>query len=65
MSEPVAAIDGAIEQLNQFRDSPAGHIRLNVAVEAATLLLAPSCLFLLNVTPILSWISWPATALLM
>ena len=41
VSEPVAAIDGAIEQLNQFRDSPAGHIRLNVAVEAATLLLAP------------------------
>ncbi len=41
MSEPVTAIDGAIEQLNQFRDSPAGHIRLNVAVEATTLLLAP------------------------
>ncbi|WEJ91153.1 MAG: LysR family transcriptional regulator [Klebsiella huaxiensis] len=41
VSEPVATIDAAIEQLNQFRDSPAGRIRLNVAVEAATLLLAP------------------------
>lgn len=41
VSEPVASIDAAMEQLNQFRDSPAGHIRLNVAVEAATLLLAP------------------------
>ncbi|VUT20186.1 HTH-type transcriptional regulator PgrR [Klebsiella huaxiensis] len=41
VSEPVASIDAAIEQLNQFRDSPAGRIRLNVAVEAATLLLAP------------------------
>ncbi|MFQ7457906.1 MAG: LysR family transcriptional regulator, partial [Klebsiella michiganensis] len=41
VSEPLASIDVAIEQLNQFRDSPAGHIRLNVAVEAATLLLAP------------------------
>lgn len=41
VSEPVATIDVAIEQLNQFRDSPAGRIRLNVAVEAATLLLAP------------------------
>lgn len=41
VNEPVATIDAAIEQLNQFRDSPAGRIRLNVAVEAATLLLAP------------------------
>lgn len=41
VSEPLASIDVAIEQLNPYRDSPAGHIRLNVAVEAATLLLAP------------------------
>lgn len=35
------AIDVALETLNRFRDAPAGRIRLNVAVEASTLLLAP------------------------
>lgn len=38
---PFEAIDSALETLNRFRDAPAGRIRLNVAVEAATLLLAP------------------------
>jgi DNA-binding transcriptional LysR family regulator len=38
---PFEAIDVALETLNRFRDAPAGRIRLNVAVEASTLLLAP------------------------
>lgn len=38
---PLAAIDQAVERLNRFRDSPAGRIRLNVAQDAATFLLAP------------------------
>ncbi|CAD6558155.1 HTH-type transcriptional regulator PgrR [Paraburkholderia kirstenboschensis] len=38
---PFEAIDSALETLNRFRDAPAGRIRLNVAVEASTLLLAP------------------------
>lgn len=39
--QPFEAIDNAMEALNRFRDAPAGRIRLNVAVEAATLLVAP------------------------
>ena len=38
---PFETIDSALEQLNLYRDAPAGRIRLNVAVEAATLLLGP------------------------
>lgn len=38
---PIETIDSALDQLNLHRDSPTGRIRLNVAVEAATLLLAP------------------------
>ncbi|MBW6533131.1 LysR family transcriptional regulator [Sphingomonas sp. RRHST34] len=41
ISDPLRAIDGAIEALNRFRDAPAGRIRLNVVVDAARLLLAP------------------------
>lgn len=38
---PFGAIDGALETLNRFRDTPSGRIRINAAVEAANLLLAP------------------------
>lgn len=38
---PLQTIDSALEQLNLYRDVPAGKIRLNVAVEAANLLLGP------------------------
>ncbi len=38
---PFEAIDTALETLNRFRDAPTGRIRINVAVEAATLLLGP------------------------
>lgn len=38
---PLQTIDSALEQLNLYRDAPAGKIRLNVAVEAANLLLGP------------------------
>ncbi|WP_273794656.1 LysR family transcriptional regulator [Brucella intermedia] len=41
IGEPFEVIDTAIETLNRFRDAPTGRIRLNVAVEAANLLLAP------------------------
>ncbi|RKR45232.1 LysR family transcriptional regulator [Paraburkholderia sp. BL17N1] len=41
IGQPFEAIDSAMETLNRFRDAPAGCIRLNVAVEAATLLVAP------------------------
>lgn len=38
---PFGVIDGALEMLNRFRDTPCGRIRINAAVEAANLLLAP------------------------
>ncbi|MBE2967018.1 LysR family transcriptional regulator [Burkholderia cepacia] len=38
---PFEAIDTALETLNRFRDAPTGRIRINVAVEASTLLLGP------------------------
>ncbi len=38
---PFAAIGAAVENLNRFRDAPAGRIRLNVPTDAATLLLGP------------------------
>lgn len=39
--EPFDAIGRAVDVLNRFRDAPVGRIRLNVAKEAATLLLSP------------------------
>lgn len=41
MVQPFDAIGQAIENLNRYRDAPAGRIRLNVVVDAAPLLLAP------------------------
>jgi DNA-binding transcriptional LysR family regulator len=38
---PFEAIGDAVENLNRFRDTPAGRIRLNVPTDAANLLLAP------------------------
>ncbi|WP_076072919.1 LysR family transcriptional regulator [Sphingomonas montana] len=38
---PYAAIGQAVAQLDRFRDAPAGHIRLNVVADAATLILGP------------------------
>ncbi|WP_319532761.1 LysR family transcriptional regulator [uncultured Cohaesibacter sp.] len=36
-----AAIENGLEALNQYRDRPAGHLRLNVPTDAAHLVLAP------------------------
>lgn len=41
INAPFATIGQAVTQLDRFRDAPAGHIRLNVAADAATLLLGP------------------------
>lgn len=41
IGEPFAQIDQAREALNRFRDNPMGRIRLNVATDAAALLLGP------------------------
>ena len=41
IGEPFEAIGQAVEQLNRFRDAPAGRIRLNVVADAAPLLLGP------------------------
>lgn len=41
VTAPFAAIGQAIEDLNRFRDSPSGRIRLNVVADAAPLLLGP------------------------
>lgn len=41
IAEPFDRIDGAIDVLNRFRETPAGRIRLNVPDQAATHLLAP------------------------
>jgi DNA-binding transcriptional LysR family regulator len=38
---PFEAISAAVENLNRFRDAPAGRIRLNVPSDAASLLLGP------------------------
>lgn len=38
---PFEAIGHAVEVLNRFRDTPTGHIRLNVSSGAADMLLAP------------------------
>lgn len=41
IGDPFAAIAQAVEDLNRFRDAPAGRIRLNVLGDAAPLLLGP------------------------
>lgn len=41
IAEPFARIDDARDALNRFRDSPMGRIRINVAGDAAALLIAP------------------------
>lgn len=41
VTQPIESINGALESLNRFRDTPIGRIRINAAVEAANLLLAP------------------------
>ncbi|MED5544345.1 MAG: LysR family transcriptional regulator [Pseudomonadota bacterium] len=41
ISDPFARIDQARDALNRFRDTPTGRIRLNVAADAAALLLSP------------------------
>ena len=38
---PLDAIGQAFEGLNRYRDNPTGRLRLNVMVEAATLLISP------------------------
>ena len=39
--QPFDKIEGALESLNRYRNTPTGRIRINAAVEAANLLLAP------------------------
>lgn len=39
--QPFDTIEGALESLNRYRNTPTGRIRINAAVEAANLLLAP------------------------
>lgn len=41
IEEPLAAIGEAAENLNRFRDTPAGRVRINVPEDAASLLLNP------------------------
>lgn len=41
ITSPLDAIGRAVEDLNRFRDGPAGRIRINVPSDAAALLLAP------------------------
>jgi DNA-binding transcriptional LysR family regulator len=41
LTEPMAAIGEAIDDLNRFREGPSGRVRLNVPQDAATYLLAP------------------------
>ncbi|MGF6110179.1 LysR family transcriptional regulator [Pseudomonas sp. ADAK2] len=41
IGDPFEAIDTALDTLNRFRDTPSGRVRINAAVEAANLLLAP------------------------
>ncbi|WP_267393518.1 MULTISPECIES: LysR family transcriptional regulator [unclassified Sphingomonas] len=38
---PFEAIGQAVDNLNRFREAPAGHIRLNIVADAAPLLLGP------------------------
>lgn len=41
IAAPFDAIGQAVEALNRYRDAPTGRIRLNVAVDAASLLIGP------------------------
>lgn len=41
IGDPFEAIDTALDTLNRFRDTPSGRVRINAAVEATNLLLAP------------------------
>jgi DNA-binding transcriptional LysR family regulator len=41
IGSPFESIAQAVDNLNRYRDAPAGRIRLNVVVDAAPLLLAP------------------------
>lgn len=41
ISQPIDAIGQAVEDLNRYRDAPAGRVRLNVVVDAAPLILGP------------------------
>ena len=41
ISEPFETIGQAVDELNRFRDAPAGRIRINAVADAASLLLGP------------------------
>lgn len=41
ISEPFETIGQAVDDLNRFRDAPAGRIRINAVADAASLLLGP------------------------
>jgi len=41
IGKPFESIDRAVEDLNRFRDSPRGRVRLNVVADAAPLLVGP------------------------
>lgn len=41
LERPFEEISNAVEVLNRFRDTPSGHVRLNVPTGAADILLAP------------------------
>lgn len=41
IDRPIEGLERAVENLNRYRDTPSGRIRLNVMEDAATLLLAP------------------------
>ncbi len=60
--QPFDTIEGALESLNRYRNTPTGRIRINAAVEAANLFcLRRSCPLLWIAIPILKSILWPAT----
>jgi DNA-binding transcriptional LysR family regulator len=42
IEQPIAVISQAAENLNRFRDAPAGRVRINILEDAAELLLAPA-----------------------
>ncbi len=44
-------IADALEEINQFRDSPVGHLRLNVPRECARLIIAPLMASYINANP--------------
>ncbi len=60
--QPFDTIEGALESLNRYRNTPTGRIRINAAVEAANLFAcAGHARFLWIAIPILKSILWPAT----